>query len=477
MGRFIAGCDRRQQLFLPECVDDYVVADAPVRVVDVFVDELDLAALGFVDAAATGRPGYHPATMLKLYIYGYLNQVQSSRRLEREAGRNVEVMWLTSKLAPDFKTIADFRRDHGGAIQAACRRFVVLCRNLGLIAGGTVAVDGSRMRAVNARDRNFTPVTIRRRMEQVDASIERYLGMLDTADRQEGEAAQLRGVRLTERLEELRRQMRELEAMEQAVMASPDRQISLTDPDARAMASAGKGTGLVGYNLQAAVDTGSHIVVAHEVINLGHDRTSLANMGLQAREATGEEVLTVLADRGYFSGLEVLACEGTGIVPICPKPLTSGAKADGRWGKQDFVYQVESDTYRCPAGETMTRRFSNVENGMTLHAYATPACRSHCAVKANCTASIERRIKRWEHEEVIEAMQARLDRMPGAMRTRRRTVEHVFGTIKDWMGRSHFKTRTLKNVGTEMSLHILAYNIKRAIALLGVPGLMAAMRV
>lgn len=476
MGRFISGCDRRQQLFLPECVDDYVAADAPVRIVDVFVDELDLAVLGFGHAAATGRPGYHPATMLKLYIYGYLNQVQSSRRLEREADRNVEVMWLTGKLAPDFKTIADFRRDHGAAIQAACRRFVLLCRQIGLIAGGTVAVDGSRMRAVNARDRNFTPVTIRRRMEQVDASIERYLGMLDTADRQEGEAAELRGVRLTTRLDELRRQMRELEAMEQAVMASPDGQISLTDPDARAMASAGKGTGLVGYNLQAAVDTDSHIVVAHEVINLGHDRTSLASMGRQARAATGEEVLTVLADRGYFSGPEVLACEGTGIVPICPKPLTSGAKADGRWGKQDFVYQIESDTYRCPAGETMTRRFSTVENGLTLHAYATPACRSRCAVKANCTASVERRIKRWEHEEVIEAMQARLDRMPGAMRTRRRTVEHVFGTIKDWMGRSHFKTRTLKNVGTEMSLHILAYNIKRAIALLGVPGLMAAMR-
>ena len=205
---------------------------------------------------------------LKLYIYGYLNQMQSSRRLEREAGRNVELMWLTGKLAPDFKTIADFRRDHGVAIQAACRRFVLVCRNLGLIAGGTVAVDGSRLRAVNARDRNFTPVTIRRRMEQVDASIVRYLGMLDTADRQESDAAELRTARLTTRLGELRRQMRELEAMEEAVMASPDRQISLTDPDARAMASAGTGTGLVGYNLQAAVDTDSHIIVAHEVINL-----------------------------------------------------------------------------------------------------------------------------------------------------------------------------------------------------------------
>jgi transposase len=476
MGRFIEGCDRREQVFLPACVDDYIAEDSPVRIVDVFVDELDLTALGFEGPASTGRPGYHPATMLKLYIYGYLNQVQSSRRLEREAGRNVELMWLTAKLAPDFKTIADFRREHGAAIQAACRRFVVICRNPGLIAGGMVAVDGSRFRAVNARDRNFTRVTIQRRMEQVEASIERYLGMLDTADRQESEAAELRTARLTTRLGELRRQMRELEAMEQAVAATPDRQISLTDPDARAMASSGTGTGLVGYNLQAAVDTGSHIIVAHEIINLSHDRTSLANMGHQAREATGTEALTVLADRGYFSGPEVLACEAAGIVPILPKPLTSGAKADGRWGKQDLVYQPESDTYRCPAGETMTRRFATVEHGLMLHGYATPACRSRCTVKANCTAIIERRIKRWEHEEVIETMQARLDRMPNAMRVRRRTVEHIFGTIKDWMGRGHFKTRRLKNVGTEIGLHILAYNIKRAIALVSVPSLMAAMQ-
>ena len=476
MGRFVEGCDRLQRALLPDCVDDYVAEDSPVRVVDMFVDELDLSVLGFAGAAGTGRPGYHPAMMLKLYIYGYLNQVHSSRRLEREAGRNVELMWLTGKLAPDFKTIADFRRDHGSAIQAACRRFVLLCRQIGLIAGGTVAVDGSRLRGVNARDRNFTPVTIRRRMEQVDASILRYLGMLDTADRHEGEASELRTARLTTRLGELRRQMRELEAMEEAVMASPDRQISLTDPDARAMASAGTGTGVVGYNLQAAVDTNSHIVVAHEVINVSHDRSSLATMGHEAREATGTDALTVLADRGYFSGVEVLACEKAGLVPICPKPLTSGAKADGRWGKQDFVYDAESDTYHCPAGETLTRRFSSLEDGMTLHGYATPACRSSCTVRSNCTAGSERRIKRWEHEEIIDAMQARLDRWPDAMRVRRRTVEHVFGTLKDWMGRSHFKTRTLKNVGTEASLHILAYNIKRAIALIGVPGLVAAMQ-
>jgi transposase len=475
MGRFIEGCDRRQALLLPDCVDDYVDEESPVRVIDVFIDELDLLSLGFAGSASTGRPGYHPATLLKLYLYGYLNQVQSSRRLEREAGRNVEMMWLTQKLAPDFKTIADFRRDNGEAIRATCRQFVLLCRRLGLIASGTVAVDGSRMKAVNTRDKNYTPGAIRRRMEQVDASIERYLGKLDTADRQEDEVAEMRVTRITERIDALRQQMRELQAMEKLVETAPDRQVSLTDPDARAMATHGKGTGLVGYNVQAAVDAGSHIVVAHEVTNLGHDRTQLANMGRQAKGATGVEDLTVLADRGYFSGAEVLACEEAGITPICPKPLTSGARAEGRFGKPDFIYQSDSDTYRCPAGETLTKHSTSVENGLLLDRYWSSNCRQ-CSLKSACTPGNERRVTRWEHEHVVEAMQDRLDRMPNAMRIRRRTVEHVFGTIKDWMGRSHFQMRRLKNVGTEMSLHVLAYNIKRVIAILGVPKLITAMQ-
>ena len=472
---FIEGCDRRQKLLLPDCVDDYVSEDSPVRVVDVFIDELDLGALGFEGAAATGRPGYNPATMLKLYLYGYLNQVQSSRRLEREAGRNVECMWLTRKLAPDFKTIADFRRDNGAAIRATCRQFVMLCRELGLIAGGTVAVDGSRFKAVNTRDKNFTAYKVKRRIEQVAEHIASYLEDLDTADRHEGDGVEARSVRLVEKIDRLRAQMAMLKVMEAEVEASPDGQVSLTDPDARAMATSGRGSGIVGYNVQAAVDADSHMIVAHEVTNLGHDRSQLANMGRQAKEATGTDTLTVLADRGYFSGPEVLASEAAGIVPICPKPLTSGAKADGRFGKPDFVYQPESDSYRCPAGNQLIRRFDSVENGLVLHRYWSSNCGS-CALKPRCTPSPQRRITRWEHEHVVDAMQARLDRMPDAMRIRRRTVEHVFGTIKDWMGRTHFKTRTLPKVGTEMSLHVLAYNIKRAIALLGTSKLIAAMR-
>jgi len=476
MGRFIEGGDRRQRLLLPEYLDDYVAEENPVRVVDVFVEELDLMGLGFAEASATGRPGYHPATLLKLYLYGYLNQVQSSRRLEREANRNVEVMWLTGKLAPDFKTIADFRRDNGDAVRAVCRHFVLLCRQLGLIVAGTVAVDGSRFKAVNTRDKNFTPGAIRRRMEQVEASIERYLTLLDTADRQEDEVAEFRTTRLNERLDKLRQQMRDLQAMERAVEEAPDRQISLTDPDARAMASAGKGTGMVGYNVQAAVDTTNHLIVAHEVTNIGHDRTQLANMGRQAREAIGAETLTVLADRGYFSGEAVLACEAAAITPIVPKPLTSSGLKRGYFAKQDFRFDAERNLYVCPAGQELTpgKLRSDREGNIFIYRHLT-AC-STCELKSRCTPEKLRRIRRWEHEHVLDAMQDRLDRMPNAMRIRRGTVEHPFGTLKDWMGRSHFKTRTLRNVGTEMSLHVLAYNVKRAIAILGVRGLVAAMQ-
>ena len=245
MARFIEGEDRRQRALLPEYLDDYVSDEHPVRVIDVFVDELDLAALGFerVQAASTRRPGYHPGAMLKLYLYGYLNQVQSSRRLEREARRNTELMWLLGKLAPDFKTIADFRRDNGEALRASCAAFVAICRQIGLLTGGVVAVDGSRFKAVNTRDKNYTPAAVRRRIEQAEASIERYLQALDAADRQDGEEAELRGDRLKDRLASLRRQMRELQVMEAEVAQAPDRQISLTDPDARAMATNGKGTG------------------------------------------------------------------------------------------------------------------------------------------------------------------------------------------------------------------------------------------
>src|SRR5213078_5166457 len=286
MKRFIEGEDRTQVTLLPACLDDYVEAENSVRVVEVFIDGLDLDALGFVgvDPAATGRPAYHPAMLLKLYIYGYLNRIQSSRRLEREAGRNVEVMWLLGRLAPDHKTIADFRKDNGLALRKVCARFVELCREMGLLATASVAIDGSKFKAVNNRDRNFTRAKVERRRAQLEESVARYLSQLDTADRQEPtEALAAKVTRLTEKLTKLKEEMGKLAVYEKQMLASPDQQISLTDPDSRSMATSGRGSGVVGYNVQVAVDTEYHLIVAHEVTNSGSDRARLANMAGQAK--------------------------------------------------------------------------------------------------------------------------------------------------------------------------------------------------
>ena len=477
MSRFVAGEDRRQPTLLPSCLDDYVGEESPARVIDVFVDDLDLGALGFgMIPATTGRPAYHPAMLLKLYVYGYLNRVPSSRRLEREAQRNVELMWLTGRLAPDFKTIADFRKDNGPAIRATCGQFVKLCRKVGLFTLQVAAIDGSKFKAVNARDRNFTPAKLKKRMDQVEASIARYLAALETADRQEGELAKAKSERLAEKIAKLREQMADFEALGPVLDAQPDRQLSLTDPDARSMATSGRGSGIVGYNVQIAVDAEHHLIVAHEVTNVGHDRGQLSGMAGAAKEAMGAGALDVLADRGYFDGEEVLACEVAGASPYVPKPLTSGAKADGRFGKQDFIYLPDENAYRCPAGQRLTYHMTTIENGLRLHRYWDRASCQACKLKPKCTPSLERRVSRWEHEAVIEAMQARLDRKPNAMRIRRAIVEHPFGTLKAWMGATHFKTKTLAKVRTEMSLQILAYNLKRVIELLGVRPLIAAIQ-
>jgi transposase len=321
MHRFIDGEDRLQQTLLPNSLEDYVSEENPVRVVEVFIDELDLAALGFsgMTPAATGRPAYHPSTLLKIYLYGYLNRVQSSRRLEREAQRNIELMWLTGRLAPDFKTIADFRRDNGAAIRGVCSQFVVLCRQLGLFTRAVVAIDGSKFKAVNNRDKNYTVAKVTGRMEQVNAGIARYLRALDRADREESDVAEAKSGRLKEKIAGLRRQMQALKAMEQMVQEAPDQQVSLTDPDARSMATSGKGTATVGYNVQIAVDAEHHLIVAHEVTNQGYDRHQLAPMAFKAQQATGCEQITALADRGYFNGGQVLSCKGTGVAPVVPK--------------------------------------------------------------------------------------------------------------------------------------------------------------
>ena len=477
MKRYVVGQDRSQSTLFPEVLDEYIAEDNPVRVVDVFVEELELRDLGFEGAEpeVTGRPAYHPGTLLKIYIYGDLNRIQSSRRLERETQRNVELIWLTGRLSPDFKTIADYRKDNGQAIRRVCREFVVLCRNLGLFTEALVAIDGSKFKAVNGRDRNFTEQKLKARMQQLEESVARYLADLDRADRDPSTVTEARVEHLKEKVEIVKTQMQRLKHLGEQMAQTPDEQISLTDPDARSMATSARGSGVVGYNVQTAVDAKHHMIVTHEVTNQGTDRAQLASMGKQTQEAIGSEKITALADRGYYAGPEILECEQAGINALVPKSHTSNNQAKGQFDKRDFHYIPEKDEYRCPAGQRAVWRFNSIERGQTLHRYWSSAC-PRCPIKSQCTTSDYRRITRWEHEAVLEAMQARLERMPDAARIRRQTAEHVFGTLKAWMGSTHFLMKRLPNVRTEMSLHVLAYNLKRAMQIFGVIPLMQAMR-
>jgi len=468
MSGFIEGENRYQSTLFPESVDDYVEEDSVVRVIDVFIDRLDISGLGFkAEAAETGRPGYHPRTMLKIYVYGYLNRVHSSRRLEREARRNVELMWLTARLAPDFKTIADFRKDNGEAIRLVCREFVMLCRKLNLI-GNTLAIDGSKFKAVNNRDKNFTRAKLKRRLAEVEASIERYLDELDKAD----QSAPPKDTRsLKDKIAALEEEMDRLKKFEVRMLEAPDQQLSLTDPDARSMKS--RGGGIVGYNVQTAVDTDHHLIVTHEVTNVGSDRRQLTRMAQQARVELQTDHITVLADEGYYNGDELRACEDNNITAYVPHSATSHNKAKGQFDRSEFHYIENDDEYECPAGERLIYRFTREEKGKLIRRYWSSAC-PHCSLKSRCTTGKNRRVSRWVLEAVVERAAARLTEKPDAMLIRRATVEHPYGTLKCWMGATHFLTKTLDHVSTEMSLHVLAYNMKRVINLIGTKRLLEA---
>jgi len=474
MTRYIEGTERSQATLFPESLDNYITEDNPVRVIDIFVDEVDLRKMGFKTIPAeTGRPSYHPSTMLKLYIYGYLNRVQSSRRLERESQRNVELMWLLRKLAPDFKTIADFRKDNTSAIQQVCCEFVILCRKLDLFSDAFVAIDGSKFKAVNHRDLNFTRAKLKYRLNLIDESIAKYLKQIDSADRQETPSSKIKVEKLENKISNLKEEIKKLNTIEIALEASPDKQISFTDPDARSMKT--RGTGIVGYNVQAAVDTQHHIILAHEVTNIGHDRSQLSNMSKQANAVIGSDNLKVVADRGYYNGEEILACEQSGITTFLPKPQTSGNQAKGLFGKRDFTYNSELDLYECPGGEIAKYRMSSEEKGKIIRRYWSSSCIG-CSLKTKCTTGKYRRISRWEHEGVLDTMNERLGEQVDMMTIRKSTVEHPFGTIKHWMGATHFQMKTIKKVSAEMSLHVLAYNLKRVMNIMGTKPLMEAMR-
>lgn len=474
MSDFIEGDCRTQTTLLPDRLDDYIAEENAVRVVDVFIEGIDLSLMGFKTVPAlTGRPAYDPATMLKLYVYGYLNRIASSRRLEREAGRNVELMWLLGRLKPDFKTIADFRKNNTKAIQSVCREFVIICRKLNLFSEAFVAIDGSKFKAVNSSDRNFTRAKIKRRLEQIDKSIDQYLAQMISVDRQEIGVANSKTERLELKISKLKKEVSRLNEVALQLEASPDKQVSLTDPDSRSMKT--RGSGIVGYNVQTAVDVKNHLIVAHEVSNIGNDRSQLSHIATLAKDAIDTDELAVVADRGYYNGSEIKDCEDAKIKIHLPKCQTSGNQVKGLFGKRDFVYKPEDDEYECPAGERAIYRFSGEEKGKVIKRYWSSAC-IDCPIKSQCTTGKYRRISRWEHEAVLDIVEARITQEPERMAARRNTIEHPFGTIKCWMGYTHFQMKTLKNVSTEMSLHVLAYNLKRVMKIVGMVPLMEAMK-
>ena len=365
------------------------------------------------------------------------------------------------------------------AIRKVCRQFVALCRDIDLLDASIVAIDGSKFKAVNAKARSFTREKLRRRLGEIDEAIARYLGELDRADEvldKTGMAMpEARISRVNKKLAHFKKEADNLRAIERRMDATGETQVSLTDPDARAMATTSKQPRVVGYNVQTVVETKHHLIVAHEVTNHGYDRDALSMMAHAAKDVMASETIEAIADKGYYKGEEIVACELDGIAVTVSKPHTSNAAAVGRFDKADFTYLPDENAYVCPAGERLTYRFTNEEAGKTMHSYWTNACAT-CAIKHKCTTGKQRRVKRWEHEAILERVQKRLDDEPAKIPLRSKTVEHPFGTIKAWMGATHFKMKTIENVATEMALHVLAYNMTRVIAILGVPELVKAMR-
>ena len=473
----IQGSDREQMTLFPEALDDYIARDNPVRFLDVFIDSLDLKSLGFEHLVLkeTGRPPYHPADLLKLYVYGYLNRIRSSRRLETESGRNLELMWLLKRLTPDFKTIADFRRDNRRAIRQVCHEFTLFCRQLDLFGGELVAIDGSKFKAQNSKGRNFTQRKLKRQIQGLDQKIDEYLEQLDQADEEEKDVHKPSAEELREKIEAMKGRRARLREMQDQLKESGQSQISLTDPDSRAMPVGGGEATLVGFNVQLSVDAKHKLIVDHDVTHEVTDLGLLSRMAKSAKEALGVDAIDVVADRGYYDGKEVKACLQEGITPYIEKPNTSANRKRGLFTKEDFRYDPDQDCYGCPAGQALTFRFQTVEQEREIRYYATRACRE-CALKPNCTGNQRgRRITRWVDEHLLEAMQARLQAEPEKVGLRKQLAEHPFGTIKHAWNQGHFLTRGLPNVRAEMALTVLAYNLKRAIKILGVSRMVAAL--
>jgi len=471
---YVTGTDRGEALLFPEAFDDYLTPENPVRFIDAFVEQLDLARLGFKNAQLneTGRPPYHPGDLLRLYLYGYLNRLRSSRQLERECARNLELIWLMRKLRPDFKTIADFRKENSPGIKAVGREFTLLCRRLELFGGELVAVDSTKIKAQNSKRRNYSPGKLKELLDEIDRQLTSYLGELEASDQEAPEVEPCSASELKEKIARLQERKAEYQELSQKLEESGATQVSLTDPDSRAM-SMGHGS-TIGYNVQAAVDAKHSLILDTEITNTTSDLQALGTMAIKAQEALDKNEINVVADKGYYNGKEVLACDSIGVTAYVAKPLTSANTARGLYGKETFRYDAQANCYYCPAGQQLTYRFSTQELGRPIHYYRASDCKS-CPLKAQCTRNkANRTITRLAFEEVQEAMAERVRKNPQIMRRRKAIIEHVFGTIKRSLGYDYFLCRGFRKVATEVNLTVLAYNLKRVCNLVGVPELVKA---
>lgn len=465
------GESRDQIMLLPEALDDYVAENNPVRFIDAFVEGLNLEEMGFEKTSPkeTGRPPYDPADLLRLYIYGYLNQVRSSRKLERETRRNLEVIWLMRKLTPDHKTIAEFRKQNIEGIKKVCRKFTLVCKEMGLFGGELIGIDGSKFKAVNSKERNLTVKKLEGLISRIDGRIEEYLNRVEEADKEEGGAKGITAEELKEKIEKMRKQKARYEGIKRDLNDSEESQISLTDPDARLMKT--RLGNDVCYNVQVAVDEKHKLIVAHEVTNSANDMKNLAEIAKEAKDELGVETVEAVADEGYYDCGQVRECEEAGIAVYMSKPPLNGKR--GLFSKMDFVYDREKDVYRCPGGAELTYRTMDKSEG--LRHYKTDACAA-CELKHLCTVAKKGRvIKRHIDEVVMERMADRVKRHPEKLGLRKRLVEHPFGTMKRAMNQGYFLMTGKKKVAAEMSLTVLAYNIRRVVTIIGIERMIEAL--
>lgn len=475
--RYIQGCNRDQMLLLPEILDDYITEKNPVRFIEAYVDNLDLNEFDFThsNTKETGRKPYDPGDLLKLYIYGYLNKIRSSRRLEQATYRNVEIIWLMKKLHPDFKTIADFRKDNVKSIKKVCRDFTLLCKKMDLFGCELIAIDSSRISASNNNARCFTKNKIKKLIETIDKKIDDYLKKLDHGDHEEESISDVSAKELTEKIEQLKKRKEGYRNIQTKMKQTGEDQVSLTDPDSRLMVKNNKKD--VAYNVQIVTDDKHKLIVTHEVSNCGSDQPQFHKMACQAKEVLEVDRLTALGDAGYWSRECIKNCHDDSIETYVPHPTRSCNKKKGLYTKTDFKYDPVNDCYICPAGEKLEWRGTRVAHGKTEKRYLTYACNKSCLKRSKCTTGKRNRyIYRWIHEDVLDEMDKRVKENPDKMRLRKALVEHPFGTIKHWMGHHHFLTRGLDKVSAEMSLSILAYNLKRVLNIVDFKELMLAVQ-